>query len=51
MVGAVIAALFAFLVGIPSVFGIILLAAAVVLFTTAVVGFCPLYRILGIRSN
>jgi hypothetical protein len=38
-------------VGIGSVLGIVLAVLAAILLVTAVVGFCPIYRILGIRTN
>ena len=40
----------AFAVGAGSVLGIVLLVLAAVLLVTAAVGFCPLYRLLGLRT-
>jgi hypothetical protein len=37
--------------GAGSVLGIILLVVAAVMLATAVVGFCPLYRLLGISTR
>lgn len=47
---AVVAAVAAWVLGPTSVAGIGLLALAAVLAVTAVVGFCPLYRLLGIST-
>lgn len=47
---AVAAAVLAFVVGAGSVGGIVLLVAAAVLGVTALVGFCPLYRLFGINT-
>jgi len=41
----------AFAVGAASVFGIILFVVAAIMLVTAAVGFCPIYRILGLRTN
>ncbi len=41
----------ALLVGVSSVLGLLLLAVAAILVVTAAVGFCPLYRLLGIRTD
>jgi hypothetical protein len=41
----------AFAVGAGSTMGIILIVLAVILLVTAAVGFCPLYRLLGLRTN
>jgi len=38
-------------VGIGSVLGIVLAVLAAILLVTAAVGFCPIYRIIGIRTN
>jgi len=46
-----VAAIAAFVVGIGSVLGIVLIVVAAILLVTAAVGFCPLYRIFGIRTN
>ena len=45
--GAVVVAL---VVGVPSGLGIGLLVLAAVLLGTAAVGFCPLYRLLGLST-
>ncbi|MHB0928115.1 MAG: YgaP family membrane protein [Candidatus Nanopelagicales bacterium] len=41
----------AFSVGASSALGIVLLVVAVVLLVTAAVGFCPLYRLLGLSTK
>ena len=41
----------AFAVGAGSTLGIILIVLAAILLVTAAVGFCPLYRLLGLRTN
>lgn len=48
---AALAVISAVLVGVGSVAGIALLALAGVMTVTAVVGFCPLYRLLGISTR
>lgn len=48
---AAVAVVVALLVGAGSVLGIILFVIAAILLITAAVGFCPLYRILGLRTN
>ncbi len=45
--GAIAAAI---AVGVGTAFGIVLLVVAVVLLGTALVGFCPIYALLGIDS-
>ncbi len=47
----VILAIVAFVVGIGSALGIVLAVLAAILLGTAAVGFCPIYRILGMRTN
>ena len=47
----VILAIASIVVGIGSVLGIVLAVLAVILLVTAAAGFCPIYRILGIRTN
>ena len=47
---AVVAVVVAIAVGIGSVGGIVLLVVAAVMLGTAAVGFCPLYRVLGINT-
>ena len=46
----VILAIAAVAVGGGSVLGIVLVVLAAILLVTAAVGFCPIYRILGIRT-
>jgi len=46
----VILAIAAVAVGVGSVLGIVLVVLAAILLVTAAVGFCPIYRILGIRT-
>lgn len=48
---AVLATVWAFATGIGSVLGIVLLAVAVIMLVTAAVGFCPLYRLLGVNTT
>ena len=48
---AIIALILAFAVGIGSVAGVILALVAVVMAVTAVVGFCPLYRLIGLSTD
>ncbi len=50
LVGAVIAVAVALAVGAGSVGGIVLLVVGAVLLVTAAVGFCPLYRVLGLST-
>lgn len=51
LVLAVLAVVGAALVGVSSALGIILLVVAAVLVVTAAVGFCPLYRVLGMSTR
>ena len=51
LIGAVVLAPTAFLVGIGSLLGIVLLVLVVLLAGTAAVGFCPLYRLLGLSTR
>ncbi len=46
----VVAAALAFVVGITSVWGIVLAVVAVIALGTAAVGFCPLYRLFGVNT-
>ena len=48
---AIIALILAFAVGIGSVGGVILALVAVVMAVTAAVGFCALYKLLGISTD
>lgn len=50
VVAAVLTLVAAFVVGVGSLGGLILLAATAILLLTAAVGFCPLYRVLGINT-
>jgi hypothetical protein len=50
-VAGVVAFVLALFIGVWSGVGIVLMVIAVILLLTAAVGFCPLYKILGIRSN
>lgn len=47
---AVVAAVIAYMLGFGSVGGIILLVVAAIMLVTAAVGFCPLYRIVGMNT-
>jgi hypothetical protein len=38
-------------VGFGTIFGIILAVLGVVMVVTAAIGFCPLYRLFGLRTN
>jgi hypothetical protein len=51
LVLALLAVVGAFLVGASSALGIVLLVVAAVLVVTAAVGFCPLYRVLGMSTR
>lgn len=51
LVVAPLAILAAVLLGWTSVAGIVLVAFAAVMLLTAVAGFCPLYALLGLRTN
>jgi uncharacterized membrane protein len=46
----VLAVAAAFLLGIGSVLGVVLLVVGGVLLVTAATGFCPLYRVLGMST-
>ena len=50
-VAGLVLAIAAFAVGAGTTLGIILIVLAAILFVTAAVGFCPLYRLLGLRTN
>lgn len=45
------ALVWAFVTGVTSGLGLVLVLVAVVLLGTAAVGFCPLYRLLGISTD
>ncbi len=47
---AVVAAIVGFAVGAGSALGIVLLIVAAGLLVTGLVGFCPLYRVLGLST-
>ena len=49
-VAGVVAIVVAVLVGIGSVLGIVLAVLGAVLVVTGAVGFCPLYRVFGIKT-
>lgn len=49
-VAGVVVAVAALAVGLGSALGIVLVVLAGVLLVTAAVGFCPLYRLLGIST-
>lgn len=51
LVLALAAVVFAFVTGIGSVLGIVLLLVGVVLAVTAFTGFCPIYRVLGTSTR
>ena len=51
VVVAPVALILAFVVGIGSIAGVLLVAVAVIMAVTAAVGFCPLYRLLGFSSD
>lgn len=51
VVVGVAALVWAFVTGVTSGLGLALVVVAVVLLATAVVGFCPLYRLLGISTQ
>jgi Protein of unknown function (DUF2892) len=48
---AVVAVIGAVAVGASSVLGLVLLVVAAILLVTSAVGFCPLYRLLGISTD
>ena len=48
---AVVAVIGAVAVGASSVLGFVMFVVAGIVLVTAAVGFCPLYRILGISTN
>jgi len=48
---AVIAIVAGVAVGSSSLLGIVLFVVAAVMVVTAAVGFCPLYRLMGIRTD
>ena len=48
---AVVAAVGALVVGGSSVLGVVLLVGAAIMVVTAGVGFCPLYRLLGLSTD
>ena len=50
-VAGLVLAIAAFAVGAGTAVGIALIVVAAILLVTAVVGFCPLYRLLGLRTN
>ena len=48
---ALLAVIGAIVVGASSLFGVVLLIVAAILLVTAAVGFCPLYRVVGISTD
>jgi hypothetical protein len=50
-VAGLVLAVAALAIGAGSAVGIILIVLATILLVTAAVGFCPLYRLLGVRTN
>ena len=48
---AVVAIIAAFLVGAGTVLGIILFLVAAIMVLTAALGFCPIWRIVGVNTN
>jgi hypothetical protein len=48
---AVIAIIAAFLVGPGSALGIILFVVAAIMVATAALGFCPIWRVVGVNTN
>lgn len=50
LVVAAAALVVSFIVGVSSVLGIILIVVAAVMVLTSLVGFCPLYRIVGVST-
>jgi Inner membrane protein YgaP-like, transmembrane domain len=51
LVLALLAVVGAFLTGIGTALGVVLLVVGVVLAVTAFTGFCPLYRVLGLSTS
>lgn len=51
LVIAVVAVVGALLAGAGSVLGIILFVVAAIMLVTALVGFCPLYRVFGLNTD
>lgn len=50
LVLALVAAVFAFVAGLSTALGIVLLVVGGVLAATAFTGFCPIYRVFGIST-
>lgn len=51
LVLAAAAVVVSLLIGLTSVLGIVLLIVAAILAVTAFTGFCPIYRVLGMRTD
>ena len=51
LVLALVAVVVAFATGVSSALGIVLLVLGVVLAVTALTGFCPIYRVLGMSTG
>ena len=47
---AIVLAVVALVLGVGSVTGVVVLAVAAILAITAAVGFCPLYRLVGLST-
>ncbi len=50
LVLALVAVVFAFVTGIATVLGMLLIVVGVVLAATAFTGFCPIYRVFGMST-
>ena len=50
LVLALVAVVFAFVAGIGSALGVVLIVVGVVLAATAFTGFCPIYRVFGMST-
>jgi len=50
-VAGIVLAIVAFAIGAGTTLGIISMVLAAILLVTGAVGFCPLYRLLGLRTN
>ena len=51
LVVAPLAVVLAALAGLGSILGVVLLVVAAIMALTAVVGFCPLYRVVGMTTQ
>ncbi len=50
-ISGLLLAIAAFVIGATTALGIVLIVLAAILLVTAAVGFCPLYRLLGLHTN